>query len=199
MLVTAVSWLDAPRWDLVFLAAIACRQAATPTSQLGVASGWSSDKTFFAEPALAPLEAWIRTVLAARCGVTACDLSGWANVMRPGDVVREHHHEKSHLGGLNRYAGTYFPGASPDAAPLILYDDLPNRMLTHAFTPTRGLLVLFDADTPHHVPMHRGRAPRVSLAFNVRVWAGPSTGCHHCNEPTPTGRCWWCGGPTRVS
>ena len=163
MFITALSWLDAPQWDGVLLAVVARRRKADPTTQLGVATGWSSDKTFFDEPELRPLVSWIRAVLVARLGVLACDVSGWANVMLPGDVVREHHHEKSHLGGLNRYAGTYFPYANPSHAPLVIDGT--------AITPSRGLLVLFDANTPHSVARHFGPAPRVSLAFNVRVLA----------------------------
>jgi hypothetical protein len=161
-LITMVSWIDAPLWDAVFIDLVARRRITEPATQLGVATGWSSTKDFFDEPGLWPLTTFIRTVLVHRLALTAYDISGWANVMRQGDVVREHDHDRSHLGGHNRYAGTYFVGARPDHAPLVVAGEDP-------ITPSRGLLVLFDADTPHHVLPHTGSTPRVSLAFNVRL------------------------------
>ena len=27
--------------------------------------------------------------------------------------------------------------------------------------------------------------------------SGDGSDCHHCDEPMPNGRCWWCGGPNK--
>lgn len=40
----------------------------------------------------------------------------------------------------------------------------------------------------------------IAFRLSEHLWgllrpAPKSTGCHHCDEPTTSGRCWWCHGP----
>lgn len=40
------------------------------------------------------------------------------------------------------------------------------------------------------------------LACRTKAWLHeankePKGDCHHCDEPMPNGRCWWCGGPNK--
>lgn len=104
-------------------------------------------------------------------------LEAWANVNRPGDFNREHTH------GMSTWSGTYYvdPGDPPAEAEhgtaLEITD--PCRERTHSFFPTLlppgiyirpepGLMVLFPGYMPHMVFPHRGKRPRISIAFNLR-------------------------------
>ncbi len=100
----------------------------------------------------------------------------WANVNRVGDFNRVHFH------GLSTWSGTYYvdPGDPDDTeqgTALQLFD--PSHLRTTTFFPTilplgifvrpqPGLMVLFPSYTPHMVFPHRGKRPRISIAFNFR-------------------------------
>jgi uncharacterized protein (TIGR02466 family) len=100
----------------------------------------------------------------------------WANVNRPGDFNRSHVH------GLSTWSGTYYvdPGEPEDpgsGTALEITDPCQARATTFfpAFLPPGifirpepGLMVLFASYMPHMVFPHRGKRPRISIAFNFR-------------------------------
>ena len=104
-------------------------------------------------------------------------LEAWANVNRSGDFNRTHVH-----GGAT-WSGTYYvdPGEpAPDAehgTALYLIDPgqggagnfFPSLVPTSVYIrPEAGKMVLFPAYLPHMVFAHRGKRPRISVAFNLR-------------------------------
>lgn len=104
-------------------------------------------------------------------------LEAWANVNRAGDFNRTHIH------GGSTWSGTYYVDAgepAPDAehgTALYLMDPgqggggnfFPNLVPTSVFVrPEAGRMVLFPAYLPHMVFPHRGKRPRISIAFNLR-------------------------------
>jgi len=104
-------------------------------------------------------------------------LEAWANVNRTGDFNRTHVH------GGSTWSGTYYvdPGdPAPDSdhgTALYLIDPgqggagnfLPNLAPTSVFIrPEAGKMVLFPSYLPHMVFAHRGKRPRISIAFNLR-------------------------------
>jgi uncharacterized protein (TIGR02466 family) len=104
-------------------------------------------------------------------------LHAWVNVNRTGDFNRMHTHPGS------TWSGTYYvdPGADPatpkEVAALHLFDPCQGRANTFlpplapsSFTirPEAGLMVLFPSYLTHMVFPHRGKQPRISIAFNLR-------------------------------
>jgi uncharacterized protein (TIGR02466 family) len=104
-------------------------------------------------------------------------LEAWVNVNRPGDFNRTHIHPGS------TWSGTYYvdPGEPPanaqNGTALNLFDPCQGR--ASGFLPTlvpagvlirpeAGLMVLFPSYVPHMVFAHRGKRPRISVAFNLR-------------------------------
>lgn len=162
-------WLQHKEHAASLLAVVAEQRATYPNSRLTVGSGWSGPKELFADSRCDPLAAWILSGLPAG----KWELAGWANVMECDDSVDLHDHRFSHRGGQNRWAGTYFISAPAGSAPLVYYHregdmhDIVSEAGT--ITPEPGLMILFDAATPHRVLEHTLFEPRVSVAFNVRA------------------------------
>lgn len=99
----------------------------------------------------------------------------WVNVME------ENTHHSLHLHPLSVISGTYYVSV-PTASPAIKFEDPRASFFMHA-PPRRencrpqnkshievpakaGSLVLFESWLRHEVPMHTGRAPRISISFN---------------------------------
>lgn len=104
-------------------------------------------------------------------------LEAWANVNRVGDFNREHIH------GMSTWSGTYYvddgdpPAEDELGTALEVSDPCAQRMATFFpsilppgifIRPRPGLMVLFPSYLPHMVMPHRGRKPRISIAFNLR-------------------------------
>jgi len=104
-------------------------------------------------------------------------LAAWANVNRLGAFNRQHIHFGS------TWSGTYYVDTG-DPAPgdgehgsLVLTTSDPGRASSFmpelspteiAIKPEPGLMVLFPAYLPHAVFPHKGKRPRISIAFNLR-------------------------------
>lgn len=101
----------------------------------------------------------------------------WVNVNRAGDFNR------SHLHGMSTWSGTYYvddgdpPTDAEFGTALELTDPSALRSTSFFATilpagiyirPKPGLMVLFPSYTPHMVFPHRGKRPRISVAFNFR-------------------------------
>lgn len=146
-------------------AAVFAQAEATPHSSLSVGTGWSGPKTLFANPAFDGLRALVDDIAQNATG-ESFEWCAWANIMRRGDRVDWHAHERSHLGGPNVLAGVFYL-TQPDArAGLFCYTDANGDI--GWLSPERGLLVVFTADTAHKVTRHDSDAPRISIAFNGR-------------------------------
>ena len=104
-------------------------------------------------------------------------LEAWVNVNRTGDFNRTHIH------GGSTWSGTYYVDAGDPASDskhgtaLYLIDPtqagggnfLPNLVPTSVYIrPEAGKMVLFPSYVPHMVFAHRGKRPRISVAFNLR-------------------------------
>jgi uncharacterized protein (TIGR02466 family) len=104
-------------------------------------------------------------------------LEAWSNVNRTGDFNRMHIH------GMSTWSGTYYvdDGDPPEDAALgtALEISDPSAQRATTFFPTilspgifirpqPGLMVLFPSFVPHMVMPHRGKRPRISIAFNFR-------------------------------
>jgi uncharacterized protein (TIGR02466 family) len=103
----------------------------------------------------------------------------WANVMHPNA------HHSGHIHPLSVISGTYYVSV-PAGSPAIKFEDPRLPQLMHSpprktraraenrsfvEVPARpGTLVLFESWLRHEVPLHTGRAPRVSISFNYD-WA----------------------------
>ena len=76
----------AAHWREALLDAVAEAQLRDPHSQLGVGTGWSSDKLFFHDPRTFPLQVAILHCATAHLprAPFIFGLSGWANVMQIG-------------------------------------------------------------------------------------------------------------------
>ncbi len=92
----------------------------------------------------------------------------WVNVMN------DNTHHSLHLHPLSVISGTYYVSV-PDGAPAIKFEDprasrfmnSPPRKNTHLEVKANpGSVVLFESWLRHEVPLHSGRAPRVSISFN---------------------------------
>lgn len=101
----------------------------------------------------------------------------WVNINRIGDFNRMHIH------GMSTWSGTYYvddgdPPASEEFGTALEVTD-PSAQRAATFFPTilpagifvrplSGLMVLFPSYVPHMVMPHRGKRPRISIAFNFR-------------------------------
>jgi hypothetical protein len=152
------------------MGAVRHAQAQTPNSGLDVGTGWSSPKTLFAAPALAPLVAFIRECL----GVIGASfhqpwtLDGWANIMVSADTIKAHDHVKSHHGGKNTWAGAYYPSVPRRAPPLYL--ELAAGQVV-PIVPRETTLIIFPAAMRHEVPGAIFDGERVSISFNAKAAA----------------------------
>lgn len=104
-------------------------------------------------------------------------LEAWANVNRAGDFNR------SHIHGMSTWSGTYYvddgdpPADAAFGTALELTDPCAQRASTFFpavlppgifIRPQPGLMVMFPSYLPHMVMPHRGKRPRISIAFNFR-------------------------------
>jgi uncharacterized protein (TIGR02466 family) len=119
-----------------------------------------------------------RRVLAGREFPTfGWTVEAWANVNRAGDFNRMHLH------GMSTWSGTYYvddgdpPREAEFGTALEITDPNPQRssiffpqLLPQGIyiRPQPGLMVLFPSYVPHMVMPHRGKRPRISVAFNFR-------------------------------
>ena len=109
-------------------------------------------------------------------------LEAWANVNRVGDFNRMHSH------GLSTWSGTYYvddgepPASDEFGTALEIYDPSAERATVFFpqilppglfIRPRPGLMVLFPGYVPHMVMPHRGKRPRISIAFNLRKMPFP--------------------------
>jgi uncharacterized protein (TIGR02466 family) len=122
-------------------------------------------------------EATARTLAGRQVPSFAWSLEAWANVNRAGDFNREHIH------GMSTWSGTYYvddgepPAAEEYGTALEITDPSAQRSSTFFpailppgifIKPRPGLMVLFPSYAPHMVMPHRGKRPRISIAFNLR-------------------------------
>lgn len=103
-------------------------------------------------------------------------LYAWANVNRLGDFNRVHTHPGSTWSGTY-YVDTGEPEDPDSGTPIHLYDPCQGRANTFlppfasssvTLRPEPGMMILFPSYLPHMVFAHRGRQPRISIAFNLR-------------------------------
>lgn len=149
----------------------------------GFTSYASANELQKVSPTFAKLEKWIDGRVAQYARALDFDLGGsrlrmttcWVNVMH------ENTHHSLHLHPLSVVSGTYYV-STPAGSPAIKFEDprlqsfmhAPPRKTvhkalnrTHVEVPARpGSLVLFESWLRHEVPIHAGRAPRVSVSFN---------------------------------
>ncbi len=140
------------------------QQREFPGSQLGVGTGWSGPKILQDHPAFSDVRPLLEAAIARALppDETMLDLCAWGNVMKPGDVVSDHDHQKSHLGGPNRLAGVFYLSGGSNFFLRIEQEH-------YAIRPVAGLLIIFGADKPHRVDP--AKEERISISFNVRVKA----------------------------
>ena len=103
-------------------------------------------------------------------------LSAWANVSWHGDANALHTHPGATWSGVY-YVDDGETDADAEGTAIHLWDPNPARAnlffpalscQSVQFRPQPGLMILFPAYVPHHVPPHQGSRPRISVAFNVR-------------------------------
>jgi len=122
-------------------------------------------------------EATQRTLAGRNVASFAWTMEAWVNINRAGDFNRMHLH------GMSTWSGTYYvddgdpPREAEFGTSLEITD--PNAQRTASFfhgilppgifiRPQPGLMVLFPSYVPHMVMPHRGKRPRISIAFNFR-------------------------------
>lgn len=101
----------------------------------------------------------------------------WPNVNRAGDYHRMHNH------GMCTWSGTYYvddgdpPADDRFGTALEVVDPCGQRSVTFFpgvlppgiyIKPEPGLMVVFPSYVMHMVMPHRGKRPRISIAFNYR-------------------------------
>jgi uncharacterized protein (TIGR02466 family) len=104
-------------------------------------------------------------------------IQAWPNVNRAGDYHRMHNH------GMCTWSGTYYvddgdpPPEDEFGTALEIVDPCGQRAITFFpgalspglyIKPLPGLMVLFPSYVMHMVMPHRGKKPRISIAFNYR-------------------------------
>ncbi|HUB96683.1 MAG TPA: TIGR02466 family protein [Stellaceae bacterium] len=122
-------------------------------------------------------EATARTLAGRQAPAFTWAIEAWANVNRVGDFNRMHIH------GMSTWSGTYYvddgdpPPDQEFGTALEVTDASAQRSATFFPTilsagiyikPRSGLMVLFPSYLPHMVMPHRGKRPRISIAFNFR-------------------------------
>lgn len=142
------------------------QRSQDPTSNLGPSTGWSSHKELFRHGPWPDLIRFIFSRLEEREENWKPEISGWANVMKKGDVLLEHDHVKSHLGDVNEFAGVYFLQIPPGSSRLTFKS--PGPGLVRDVPAEEGLLVLFPAAEIHSVPLQVVDGIRITISFNVR-------------------------------
>lgn len=121
--------------------------------------------------------ATLRTLAGRDYAAFTWSFEAWANVNRAGDFNRTHIH------GMSTWSGTYYvddgdpPADAEFGTALEIVDPCAQRSSTFFpailppgiyIRPQSGLMVLFPSYVPHMVMPHRGKRPRISIAFNYR-------------------------------
>ena len=149
----------------------------------GFTSYASANEMHRVSPTFQKLEQWIDRGVGKFARSLDWDLGGgklkmttcWVNVMGPNT------HHSLHLHPLSVVSGTYYV-STPAGSPAIKFEDPRlSRMMhsppkreraaaanrAHIEVPAKaGSLVLFESWLRHEVPIHTGRAPRISVSFN---------------------------------
>lgn len=122
-------------------------------------------------------EATLRTLAGRVPAAFRWTFEAWANVNRAGDFNRTHIH------GMSTWSGTYYvddgdpPASEANGTAIEITDPCAQRSTTFFPTvlppgifirPQPGLMIVFPSYVPHMVMPHRGRRPRISIAFNLR-------------------------------
>jgi uncharacterized protein (TIGR02466 family) len=137
----------------------------------------AAGKTLIERTLAAANEATLRALAGRECPAFGWICEAWANVNRDGDFNRVHIH------GMSTWSGTYYvddgdpPASAELGTALEITDPCAQRASTFFPTilppgifirPRPGLMVLFPSYVPHMVMPHRGKRPRISIAFNYR-------------------------------
>lgn len=145
---TVLTWADAEQNQALLLNAVARAKAEYPDSKLGVGTGWSSPKTLHKSEALVALLDWMLEELVPNVPRDEFTHDAWANVLEPGDSIRQHDHRQAMTTGIYcvEGSGELVVGEEP-----VLLEP--------------GRLVILDGRQPHHVlPV---TAARTSVVVNV--------------------------------
>jgi hypothetical protein len=150
-------WPDGERWNPLLAELARQQMEMEPGSSLGMATGWSGSKTFLENAKARELERFILSNLPELEDGEQWEVSGWANILGSGDRIGAHDHVRSHLGGVNEWAGCYY--VSGCGALLIDGQEIE---------PKPSLLVVFPSTAIHEVKPVETPEPRISIGFNVR-------------------------------
>ena len=119
---------------------------------------------------------WVLADVNRQAPAFSWSLQAWANVNRTGAFNRQHIHSGATWSGIY-YVDTGDPPADAQHGTLVLTTSDPGRASTFmpelasteiAMKPEPGLTVRFPAYLPHAVSPHKGKRPRISIAFNLR-------------------------------
>lgn len=88
----------------------------------------------------------------------------WCNIMHAGQKLGLHNHWED--GGCT--AGVYYPGTvSPGEGGHTYYGIARDREEWLKVSPVTGMMNVFQGDLKHFVTTYEGRAPRLSIAFDI--------------------------------
>jgi hypothetical protein len=137
---------------------ILSREASEPGLNVTNVGGWHSSPNLLDndDPAVSELVRRMRTD-AHGVGAGSKRLHGWANVMRDGAYHIAHRH------GDAVWSGVYYVDAGSGGGVITFARGLDAVQIT----PQSGLMLLFPGDLLHSVAAYSGRAPRVSVGFNL--------------------------------
>ena len=123
--------------------------------------GWKSGEDFFEWPDAAVQE--LRQTIVARIG--ARSPVAWTMVNRAGSHHPRHQHRAANLVGVY-----YVTAGSPDTITPTVFECDGGRSGRYELEidPHPGRLVLCPGAMWHKVPIYRGEAPRITIAFDVR-------------------------------
>lgn len=109
------------------------------------------------------------------------EVVGWANVCRDGDYHRSHMHPGHDWSGIYYVDPGDRSNRHPDSGVVEFHDpraavgilDTPGKPFwgTVHFLPEAGMLLLFPSWLVHTVNPYRGARERISVSFNVRLFA----------------------------
>lgn len=156
----------------------AMRQTQPSAAGRSNRQGWNSEKTLFRQAEFAPLRqlaAKAMQVALQQMGVAkpVFALEAWANVNDPGGYNLSHVHAGTLL------SACFYLTVPEGAGAIVLHDPRPgamhsvfqgkgvNNCQAVAVKPREGLLLVFPAWLEHHVNVHQGSEPRVSIAMNA--------------------------------
>ena len=175
---------------------ILAREAKEATKGMSNVGGWHSpaDLLGSSDPAILELRKRVancirKIVLNNRFSALALEhdmqITAWANVARDGAYNAVHNHTPAVFSGVY-YVSTGEPAPEGGRDGLIEFvDPRPGphggTLPTHAFNaplivdPEPGMMLVFPGWLLHYVHPYRGSAPRISVAFNLKLDRGPST------------------------